>query len=292
MNTVKILTISGGGCFGAIPAHYLSILDPPEIISHKVDCLAGTSVGAILALYFGHGCSTRGLDGMFNSIARNAFKTGMLGKYNPFGARFNTKGLEDDLKRLLPEKMGKLKPFIVVPTLDFKRRKFKVFDNIVETADWDRGAWEIARASSAAQTYFDPYDCDEDAYIDGGQIENIPLLTTACALKHKLGVQFPEMEFFVLGTGRRPVPEVKPRDLKGWSAWKWLVPSLQLLTDGNEMASSFWAAQLGLASVTIFNPVELDAGWEMSDAEKIPAMVDRARKFDGDFLAAFRKFIA
>jgi len=59
--------------------------------------------------------------------------------------------------------------------------------------------WKIARSTSAAPMFYPPFS--ENILIDGGILENIPIITTASMICKYCGKKPSDLDVFVIGTG-------------------------------------------------------------------------------------------
>jgi len=283
----RVLIIAGGGGFGIIPAYFVSGLGVSSLVG-LISACGGTSVGSDLLSAFSAGLNPVKVYDKFIEVLPEIFKQSFWPTIR--GAKYNSSVLKKFLEELqMPEKFGNLKIPIVIPVLDFKNNKFKVYDNIIKDEDCDLESYVPSLQSSSAPTYFVPYlGC-----IDGGIVENIPIMTTLSAINDKMGIAFKDMNVLVVGTGFKNYP---PRDMKKvakWYVWQWLKPMLNELTEANEKASIFWAGRLGLNYFNFFNPVELEKDWEMDRPQDyIKKLPDRCDRFVDDFRKTFQEFLS
>jgi len=287
----KILLIAGGGAFGIIPAGLLSTVAENNLdLSKTVDVFGGTSIGGILSMFYASDMKTTEVYSTFNSFMDDVFHCPWYRLFNLFGAKYPAENLEKHLKQYLNIEFGQLRAKAVIPSLDFQNNTVKIFDNISQNADRLRPCWMIGRSTSAAPTYFNPFDCERMAYIDGGLIENIPVMTTCTALHSKGGISFKDMDVFAIGTGFRKVN----RDIKQIARWtkvSWLSPMIELLTEANEKSSNFWARELGLGYYDFFNPVQLGSDWKMDDTDKAREAEAIALDYIDDFKIRFENWL-
>jgi predicted acylesterase/phospholipase RssA len=259
---LRILSIDGGGIRGLIPALFLTELErvAGRPVADLFDVVAGTSKGGIIALTL----AAPGPDGRPRWTAAD-----VVGLYETWGPRVFSRtvwhrlrsaegGLDEkypatQLETMLARYLGDtpLSAALVdvfITSYDTEHRAPKFFRSWrakANPAD-DFPMRLVARATSAAPTYFEPLRLptgDEGAYlslIDGGVFANSPAL---CAYVEALKVHpGAEIELVSVGTGRltRPLPYDQIRD---WGALSWARPILDVVFDGIEQATDH---QLGL----------------------------------------------
>jgi patatin-like phospholipase/acyl hydrolase len=249
---VRVLSLDGGGIRGIIPAVMLAAIERAagKPVHRLFDLVAGTSTGGILAcalaapaphpaaalldLYVRHGRTI-----FAPSIWRNVTSTVSAAKYDhrPLEAiLFNAFG-----NAMLSE----VRTSLLVPTYDIEAREAKFFKSWRargqcnpegETpADADFRLRDVARATSAAPTYFEPalvpnaagkyYPC-----IDGAVYANNPAMC-AVASARKLYPDAPGMVLVSLGAGETSVP-ISYAQAKAWGALAWARPVLEVMMDG------------------------------------------------------------
>ena len=289
--TVKVLILAGGGIFGVIPARLIAALNLKKPFIECMDCMGGTSIGGILSLMYAHDKNPQEVYSLFKEMGKKVFNPPFWRNLNPFCAKHDASKLEKILQKEIPKKFGELKKFLVIPSLDYQFRKYKVYDNIYQTDDVDMDCWKIGRATSSAQTYFAPYDCVTEAMLDGGQVENIPILTTCTALKHKLNIDFKDMSVFAIGTGYTEHKKINLRKLLRRTLIQWVRPTIKMVTEANEMASVFWAKRLDLKYFHFFNPVKLDLNWNMDEANLMNVVLNRTEPHIHKFEEEFNKWL-
>jgi patatin-like phospholipase/acyl hydrolase len=249
--------LAGGGAFGASQSYFLRSLDIDTIFGH-VDALGGASVGSEIACALASGKTPSEVHICFMEAVYDIFKQPFFPTIK--GARYDTKVLQKHLKILIPCKYGGLKIPVIIPTLNFELNKMKVYDNIgSKNPDLNYAGFIPATQSSSAPTYFDPFK----GCVDGGLIENLPIMTTVTALHNKLGIRFEDMNILAIGTGHKVRRAKNMNKVKKWFVWQWLTPMLEMLTEANEMASLFWAKEMPFYRFRYFNEVILKESWKM-----------------------------
>lgn len=291
----KVLIIVGGGAYGCIPAHFLALLPKDLADLRRVDCLAGCSIGGILAVAYASGVSYEFVDNYFQLNAEKCFTKRFIANVNPLACpTYDNAPLDRMLKDLLHKKtMGDTRKVypnldVFVPGLNITDDKYKVFDNI---DDLDVRLTDVAAITSAAPSYYKGRKFNGKCYIDGGLIEVAPLLTAATGLKGKRGIPFEDMDVLMLGTGRdiddKPLTYEAYNDLSLLGlATKVIVPYATL---ANELATVYWGKHMGFNSFEYFNPCVHNG--QLDDVSQIPDMIAQCDVFDDDFIKAYEKWI-
>ena len=260
----RILALRGGGIRGIIPARVLvEIESQTGRPCHELfSMICGTSIGGIMSLALtiptvnrqgdwaapdvdAYDVKTRPMTAaevldlltqrgneIFFRTWAHEFKT----LFGLLGPKYSADGLE----RVLAETFGSaqlteaIRP-VFCTTYDTITRKPLVLSNRCEDE-----AQHVARATSAAPTYFPPHTCVEvnvttgerkivRQFIDGGVFANDP---SALALGEavKLGWDLADVELLTLGTGDsdKALP-----DASRWGLARWIHPLFDVLLDGN-----------------------------------------------------------
>ena len=249
---IKVLAIDGGGIRGLVPAMVLEEIErrTRRPTAASFDLIAGASTGALLAL----GLTRPGPEGA------PAFTASALRRlYEERGAEIFDRsswrwlgtlgGLTDErypagpLERVLREYFGEarlreaLAP-VLVPAYAIELRSAFFFRSHRARRDpsHDFPMWEVARAATAAPTYFEPAELADAAtatyyaLIDGGVFANNPALAAYVEAR----TLFPKRERILvvsLGTGRRTRP-LRYRDVRNWGLARWAPAILDVIFDG------------------------------------------------------------
>jgi len=285
---VKVLVVSGGGVRGMLPCRFLREVKKEDL--DKIDVFSGTSIGGILALYLiSHDCPDS-LFYEFKAAVPRIFHSPWYRKWNPFNSKYSAKGIESVLKEMLPKKVSDISRKFVIPTFGFKRERPIVFHNFDESF-YHYDLWKIARATSATPLFFPPYS--ENIFLDGGILENMPIITSASMINKHLGIKAYDMDVFVIGTGVCDVDADKSlKEVNCYGAFTWAKKLLPFLTTGgNEMMSILWGENIGFNSFTMFNPV--CAGKTMDDVELVRSgeLEEKCELYIGDFKKKWKEFI-
>lgn len=259
---MRILSIDGGGIRGIVPGQVLVALeqklqqrDPAKPrIADWFDLIAGTSTGGILTcLYLCPDANRRprfsapdAVD-LYLQHGDNIFDVGFFKSIESLGGVADEKYSAAPLEKVLKEYFGDLKlSELLKPCLitayDITRREAKFFDSADITIKKlgpgrDFYVRDVARATSAAPTYFEPANIsalDRKVYplVDGGVFANNPAMCAcveAFGLNPKLGVT--DLKVLSLGTGTADKP-YHYSEAKNWGKIGWVGPVLDIMMSG------------------------------------------------------------
>lgn len=184
------LALAGGGVRGA---GHIGVIKALQENGIKVDCIAGTSIGSIVATLYAMGYSTDEMLKLFKYFAKDIMKVDP--KYFWTNVKAGKKLLGDGIIsgeniELAIEECAKLKEIknlkdikmpIAMPTVDIKTNKKYVATNHeydeVFTQDIYINEISIGKAVRASSSYpgvFAPTIYKEHKFVDGGIIDNLP----------------------------------------------------------------------------------------------------------------------
>ena len=149
---MKVIINQGGGVFGYIITNFMSYLDFD--LYGKVDVVAGTSVGGILALAYCFSQDYAGLNRLFRAASRRVFSDRRLLLFS--SCRYGDR----DLRAFLQELFGDRRlsdvrgVYALVTATDYTLKMPRVFDNISLTEEDDISLVDLGLYTSAAPTFF------------------------------------------------------------------------------------------------------------------------------------------
>lgn len=205
------VVFSGGGVKGAAHIGVLKALRENNI---KIDAVAGTSAGSIVATLYALGYTEDEMIKLFRYFAKGMLKANpgdvvtnvKNGKGLRLDGAFSSVNIELAIKEVAKYKnvsnINELSIPIAIPTVDINTSKKYVFTNYNQEDDYYIRDIEIAKAVRASCTYpgvFAPFDYGEYRFVDGGVLDNIP----ADEVK-KLGVDKILTIKFVLNRNSKP----------------------------------------------------------------------------------------
>ena len=263
----KVLSIDGGGIRGIIPAMVLAEIEERtgKPIYETFDLIAGTSTGGILAL----GLAMPGDGGKPRYTARELIElyeeegssifSGRAGTIrNLFEERYPSAGVEEVLERYFGE--ARLKDalttvFVTGYEIQLRAPFFFRSERAKVDADYDFPMRQVARATSAAPTYFEPAKVeakgpvDYYALVDGGVFANNPAM---CAYVEATGIlkergsapsDEPTVLMVSLGTGQF-TDRLRYEEAAGWGLMQWARPLIDVVFDGVSDTVDFQLKQL------------------------------------------------
>jgi patatin-like phospholipase/acyl hydrolase len=305
----KVLAVDGGGIRGIIPALILAAIEDrtQRSISNLFDMLSGTSTGGIIAL----GLTLPDADGkpaksahdivdLYEREGKAIFPSSLheaLHVETVLGAKYEADGIESTLERYFGDARLKdaLKP-VVIPSYDIEKQVpiFFKSERARGSADYDFLMRQVARATSAAPTYFPPEKIATNdplqyyALIDGGVIANNPAMC-AYAEAIKMGrVDGAGVLVVSLGTGELRHP-IHLDDARRWGQLEWAHPVLDIALQGSSATVDYQLQQLlataGADQAYYRFQLSLTAdATEMDDAQdaNIKHLIDLAQAYLGE----------
>lgn len=256
----RILSIDGGGIRGLIPATVLAAIEQRtgKPIAELFDVIAGTSTGGILACGLaapGDGgrprFSAAQLVEMYVNEGHRIFpKSPFQNVTSLFHEKYAASGIEAVLHQYVGDApLSTVVTDIFVTAYDIENRRPVFFRSQDAKTDPTRNhpLWMVARATSAAPTYFEPFrlqaaNGNVAALVDGGVFANNPAM---CAyVDGSVGRARSEDILLVsLGTGSQ-VRSIDYGHAKHWGVIGWARPILDVVFDGVSDTTDYQLQQI------------------------------------------------
>lgn len=257
MSKFRILSIDGGGIRGIVPAVILMELEKQIenlsknkciFLSDYFDLIAGNSTGGIIAcglLSKKHAFRAKDLLDLYMKQGKHIFQKSWAYRFrSKFGlgnAQFNKTNIEGILKETFGD--ATLKDFgtsALIPAYSLEDAKPYFFTNHGEITDTNNFyIRDVARATSAAPTYFEPalvtnLEGFSRSFVDGGMFANNPTLCAYSEVnKIKPNISAKDMSILSIGTGGVRYP-YKYEDVKDWGLIGWVSPVINILMAANQ----------------------------------------------------------
>ena len=224
--TKRILSIDGGGIRGILPLALLAEIETRRgACADLFDMVAGTSIGGIIAAGLAHRVPAKTIYDMLMSDGGTIFaRTLVTDVLNAVQPKYDATPLEGFLAQTFGGAMleGVAKPELIVSTVDLVRPASIFFKSwrARQEPSYNFALKDIARATSAAETYFAPaviQSATGDVYrcVDGGTAINNPSI--AAILEAESMWHGEDVRVLSLGTGIMSEP-ITPANggIVGW----------------------------------------------------------------------------
>jgi patatin-like phospholipase/acyl hydrolase len=297
MAKYRILSIDGGGIRGIVTTVMMERLKATPGLGQfldKVDLIAGTSTGGLLALGIARGLDLEEIRNLYVNDGPDIFDDSWLddlldlGKLR--GADYMIAPMRRVFKRVLGQDttLGQLRKRVLITAFDMDNEdeneqkrtwKPKLFHNFPGAGN-DRGelAHKVGMYTAAAPTYFPSVD----GFIDGGVYANNPSM---CALAQTQDTRYrptppiDEVVLLSLGTGTS-LFYVRGKTLD-WGYVQWIKPLISLMLDGISGIADYQCSQMLRNRYHRLAPVfPPDVSIPMDAVKKIPYMIEFAEGLD------------
>lgn len=250
-----VLSLDGGGIRGLIPALVLQEIeartDTP--VAQLFDHIAGTSTGGILALGLtipeddgsGPAYSAGDLAQLYadrgSEIFDRSFWKGVSSVGGTLDEKYSPEGLNEALTDYFGHTpLGKAQADVLVSAYDIQNREpffFKSWYEEHANVEMRR----VARATSAAPTYFEPalasVEGSEHVLIDGGVFVNNPAMSAYAEAQRRTS-EGEEIQVVSIGTGAMTRP-ISNDEAEEWGKAEWAIPLLDVVFDGVQDAVNY-----------------------------------------------------
>jgi patatin-like phospholipase/acyl hydrolase len=238
---MRVLAIDGGGIRGLIPALVLTEMErrAGRRIFEMFDLIAGTSTGGILAcaLCAPDPLPASELVALYEDEGPKIFDRSLFQRIKSadglLDEKYDDGALDSALERFLGHKrLAETRPDLIVPAYDtalpgpyfFKTAKARATP---ESDDFPLSA--VARATSAAPTYFEPLEAGGRALLDGGVFAVNPAMSAFAEVLKEVNAA--DVVLLSLGTGQR-TRKRSFEEIKDWGVARWARPILDVVFDG------------------------------------------------------------
>lgn len=290
----RILALDGGGIRGFFTARLLSRIEAlrPGWLE-RVDLIAGTSTGSIIAFALALGMAAGEIATIYERSAARIFSTSLrdrlLDAGGLIGPRYDVRRLAALLRQVFHDlRLGDLNRNILVPAFNLddgnpdparRRWKPKIFHNFPgATGDCNALVRTVALYSSAVPVVFAPVD----GYIDGGVFAANPTLCAVAQTQDSRSLsappRFEDLRVLSLGTGKSPLHI--PASSVEWGMVQWAKPLLGLVLDAGVAAVDYQCRQLLDDRYHRLNPWLDGRPILLDDIEALPLLEQAAEAAD------------
>lgn len=252
----RILSLDGGGIRGVYSAVLVALLER-ELASgapiyEYFDLIAGTSTGGIIAVALGLGISAERIRALYVEEGRSIFPPGWDGFERIFRRylwvrrflkyKYSPSALEGLLMEVMGDRcFGNSYSRLVIPAFLTPKAQIAVLktDHHPDFMnDWRMKAWQVARATSAAPTYFPGHEYGDAIFLDGGLWVNNPIMVAIVDALSAFNIKREQIQCISIGTGNAPF-EISAFASRG-GLWRWreIVGGAVFLTTDNALAQA------------------------------------------------------
>lgn len=245
----RILSFDGGGIRGQWATTILRRLE--EALpgwSNDAELLAGSSIGAVLALGLAIGYRPEQLDAMFQKHGPSLFQPARPRLPTWLNRAFRSGYKIEPLKSLLNDfcgdiRLGDLRRWVVIPTVKLDNEidepasrmwEPEIFHNLSDQANgyWEIPARQVILYATATPTFFP----STGGYVDGGIVANNPSMVALAQLQEVNGEatephQHQELALFSIGTGF--VHRYIKNKRLNWGYVQWMSCIAELMNSGS-----------------------------------------------------------
>lgn len=289
MAAYRILSIDGGGIRGIISTVLLQRLSVEPSLSGwlgKVDLLAGTSTGGLLALGIAKPLDLAVIRNLYETKGKEIFDDSWLRDLRDLGgvigAKYDITNLEQELHSIFgPTTLGQLSKKVLITAFDLDNAapneaertwKPKLFHNFPgDDSDGDQLVYKVGLYTAAAPTYFPSVD----GYIDGGVFATNPAM---CALAQtqdpRIGARPAIGDVVLLSLGTGISLTYITGDSLDWGYAQWAKPLLSLMLDGVAGIADYQCTRLLGSSYHRLAPVfPPPVSIPMDGVDRVPEMI-------------------
>ncbi len=201
MKQLKInLSLSGGGVKGIAHLGGIKALEDSNV---EIAGISGSSAGAIIAALYGAGYSSKELKKIMYNQNLNDFKDNisvfrLVKKYGIYQGNKFLRWIKDKLNLKEIESFQDYKKDVKIVASDVNQKRIKVFSKAKTP---NMSVAEAVRMSMGIPLFYIPYNYNNNLYVDGGVMNNLPLKVFNNSKLATLGFMLIEKE----STGRKEV---------------------------------------------------------------------------------------
>ena len=279
----KILSIDGGGIRGIFPAAFLSGLEQRYLdgssVTQYFDLISSTSTGGIIALGLAAGLTATDMNDLYVKRGREIFPPdhqgfpGTVGRWFKNCSRFLKFSYDREaLVRVLCEtfsekKFGEAKLRLCIPAFDGRYGETYIFKTPHHPdfkMDYKEKMTKVATATSAAPTFYRPFEDGGYTFVDGGVWANNPIMVGLVDVLSCFDVPRDRVRILSIGCGDDPYVVGKFKTyLGGLWAWRDIIHAAMRLQSLNAIGQA--GLLIGANRVMRINPPLFDKKIKLDD---------------------------
>jgi patatin-like phospholipase/acyl hydrolase len=295
----QILSLDGGGIKGVFSAGVLAAIeeDLGVSVSDHFDLIAGTSTGGIIAIALGLGLRPREIVEFYLREGESIFPKwcGVKSLQHWLVRKYSAGPLEAALKRCFKEKrFGDSKKRLVVPSYNIGEDDVYIFRTPHAERlrrDYKVPAWKVAKATSAAPTFFPASrDVDSLRLIDGGVWANNPSLVAVTEAFGTLGVPLSAIHVLSIGTSYAVTQRKGRLNGGGILSWGWKNAAVDVIMRGQSIGVNNQVTWLlGKDHVERLDPNVAADEFVLDGIHKADDLIAKAAHYSRIFMPTFQE---
>jgi patatin-like phospholipase/acyl hydrolase len=242
-------------------------------IAEYFDLIAGTSTGGIIGIGLGLELSPKRILELYTEDGSKIFppfwtRNGFLRFIRRlFTSLYNHQALESLLRAEFESKrLGDSICRLVIPAFTGPKAQVAVFKTDHHPdfkTDWTTPAWQVARATSAAPTFFAGHSYDDSYFLDGGVWANNPVMLAIVEAVSAYQVPIDRIRVLPIGTGNL-IPTIGQGATRaGMLGWRDIITTAMYLTTDTALSQA--RLLLGSDAVIRLQPTEVGAAIQLND---------------------------
>lgn len=300
----KILSLDGGGIRGIFSAKIiLEMARDGHVIGDHFDLISGTSTGGIIALALGLRISPEKIFSLYYNEGPKIFP--------PFWTRYpllrfiknlampvhDHRVLISLLKREFGDrKLGHSSNRLVIPAFLGPEPQIAVFKTDHHPdykRDWSTDIWKVARATSAAPTFFAGHEESSNFFLDGGVWANNPIMCAVTEAISSYDLRLDQIQILSIGTGNTAEMLSGRLARAGVIGWRKIINTAMFLT--TDVALSQARLIVGHHNIVRLEPVSEKAknigldDWTSAHAV-LPSEAQKVFDISRELIEGFLKF--
>ena len=298
----QILSLDGGGIKGIFTAAMLAAIEEDlEIkVTDHFDLIAGTSTGGIVALGLGLGLRPKEIVEFYLKEGPQIFSRwfGLKSLQHWVMRKFSAEPLEAALKRCFSERLfGESTKRLVIPSYNLGEDDVYIFRTPHHErlrSDYKVPAWKVAKATSAAPTFF---PCSRDVkclrLIDGGVWANNPSMVAVVEASGTLGIPLENQYIFSIGTSETVNHRKKRLNRGGIIAWAIGNVAVDVIMRGQSIGTNNQVKfLLGKDHVHRMDPKVSTDEFSLDGIHKAEDLIGKAAHYSRIFMPEFKEKFA
>ncbi|MDD9863255.1 MAG: CBASS cGAMP-activated phospholipase [Gammaproteobacteria bacterium] len=295
----QVLSLDGGGIKGIFSAAVLAAIeeDLETKITDHFDLIAGTSTGGVIAIGLGLGIRPREIVELYMQEGPKIFpcQCGTKSLQHWVARKFSAAPFDAALKKCFQDKrLGDSAKRLLIPAYNLSNDDIYLFRTAHHQKlrrDYKTAAWEVAKATSAAPTFFPcAREIDNLRLIDGGVWANNPSLVAVVEAYRTMNIPLSSIYLLSIGTLDAVNRRRKYLNNGGKIAWSLGNTAVDVIMRGQSIgATNHCKILLGQNHVERLDPKVAPEEFSLDGIHKADDLFAKASSYSRNFAPVFLK---